>query len=46
AMAQAQGQIDNLYLARGGLRGMNGNYAAGVIEGVAHYIPEVLEWLA
>jgi HAD superfamily hydrolase (TIGR01484 family) len=45
AMACAQGQADNLYLARGGLLGMNGNYAAGVIEGFAHYVPEARDWL-
>ncbi|WP_338063075.1 HAD-IIB family hydrolase [Wenzhouxiangella limi] len=45
SMAQAQGQIDNLYLARGGPGGMNGNYAAGVIEGFAHYVPEARDWL-
>ena len=28
-----------LYLARGGYKGMNGNYAAGVIEGIAHIHP-------
>ena len=31
---------DCLYLARGNFYGMNGNYAAGLIEGLAHYIPE------
>ncbi|HMA98780.1 MAG TPA: HAD-IIB family hydrolase [Wenzhouxiangella sp.] len=45
AMAQARGQIDNLYLARGGLYGMNGCYAAGVVEGFLHYIPQAQEWL-
>lgn len=34
-----------LYLARGGFQGMNGNYAAGILEGVAHYHPEVKHWL-
>ncbi len=29
-----------LYLARGGALGMNGNYAAGILEGVLHYYPE------
>ncbi|MGD1973162.1 MAG: HAD-IIB family hydrolase [Desulfobacterales bacterium] len=29
-----------LYLPKGNFYGMNGNYAAGVIEGLAHYIPE------
>ena len=27
----------NLYLARGGFEGMNGNYAAGILEGLAHF---------
>jgi HAD superfamily hydrolase (TIGR01484 family) len=45
AMACTQGQADNLYLARGGLLGMNGNYAAGVLEGFAHYVPEARDWL-
>lgn len=27
----------NLYLARGGYDGMNGNYAAGILEGLAHF---------
>lgn len=31
---------DTLYLARGGLFGMNGNYAAGVLEGLVHFLPE------
>jgi hypothetical protein len=33
-----------LYLARGDFRGMNGNYSAGILEGVAHYRPETLSW--
>lgn len=45
AMAQSLGQIDNLYLARGGLLGMNGCYAAGVIEGFLHYFPNARSWL-
>lgn len=44
-MAQAQGQMANLYLARGGLYGMNGCYAAGVVEGFLHYIPQAREWV-
>ena len=32
-----------LYLPRGGLFGMNGNYAGGVLEGVAHFHPRLLE---
>jgi hypothetical protein len=34
-----------LYIARGGLHGMNGNYAAGVLEGVAHFFPETVGWM-
>jgi hypothetical protein len=43
AAAQAAGQLDNLYLAKGGFLDMNGNYSAGILEGVAHYHPELLE---
>lgn len=45
AAAQAAGHEDRLYLARGGYRGMNGNYAAGVLEGVVHFVPEADGWL-
>ncbi|HER35255.1 MAG: HAD-IIB family hydrolase [Halothiobacillaceae bacterium] len=35
------GALDHtLYLARGGLFEMNGNYAGGVLEGLVHYLPE------
>ncbi|MFN2369562.1 MAG: HAD family hydrolase, partial [Candidatus Krumholzibacteriia bacterium] len=37
--AAAAGHGDLLYLARGGLPGLNGNYAAGILEGVLHYHP-------
>lgn len=30
-----------LYVAKGDYLGMNGNYSAGILEGVAHYLPEV-----
>lgn len=39
------GQMDAIYFARGGFLGMNGNYAAGVLEGIVHYLPEVMEQL-
>lgn len=32
---------DSLYVAQGGPWGMNGNYCAGILEGVMHYWPEV-----
>jgi hypothetical protein len=34
-----------LYVAQGGYLGMNGNYSAGILEGIAHYLPEVDAWL-
>jgi sucrose-6F-phosphate phosphohydrolase len=37
------GQIDALYFARGSFLGMNGNYSAGILEGVAHFIPETTD---
>jgi sucrose-6F-phosphate phosphohydrolase len=36
------GQNEALYFARGGFLDMNGNYSAGILEGVAHYLPEVV----
>ena len=34
-----------LYVAKGGYLGMNGNYSAGILEGAAHFWPEVDAWL-
>ena len=34
------------YLAAGGALGMNGNYAAGILEGLLHYHPEAGKWLS
>lgn len=34
-----------LYFARGGYRGLNGNYSAGILEGLVHYKPEVDSWI-
>ncbi len=36
---------DALYLAHGDYLGMNGNYSAGILEGVAHFQPDVDAWL-
>ena len=43
--AQQAGHSASLYLAQGGLLGMNGNYSAGVLEGLVHFLPHTLEWL-
>ncbi len=44
-MASQKGHEFALYLAEGGFMGMNGNYAAGVLEGLAHFMPAVRHWL-
>lgn len=46
AAAVRNGTEHALYLARGGLLGMNGNYAAGILEGVAHFHPELVALFA
>jgi sucrose-6F-phosphate phosphohydrolase len=38
--AKAGGQLDALYLAHGYFYGMNGNYSAGILEGIMHYMPQ------
>jgi len=43
--AKAGGELENLYIAHGGLLNMNGNYAAGMLEGIAHYHPETIVWM-
>ena len=37
--AEILGNVDLLHLAKGGVLGMNGNYAAGILEGVLHFHP-------
>ena len=37
---------NRLYLPQGNFFGMNGNYVAGVMEGLAHFIPETRELIA
>jgi HAD superfamily hydrolase (TIGR01484 family) len=41
-----KGMTNRLYLPLGNYLGMNGNYAAGVLEGLAHFIPETGELIA
>ena len=45
AIAARSGLQANLYLAKGNYLGMNGNYSAGILEGVAHFLPDVDIWL-
>ncbi|WPD23987.1 MAG: HAD-IIB family hydrolase [Candidatus Electrothrix scaldis] len=42
-MATAAGNESLLYLAQGGFQGMNGCYSAGILEGISHYYPEILQ---
>ena len=44
-VVQAKGMSERIYTARGGFLGMNGNYTAGVLEGLAHFIPETAAWM-
>jgi len=44
-LSDEAGAGDRLYLARGDFMGMNGNYSAGILEGIAHYHPETLTWM-
>ena len=39
------GRAETLYIAKGNFMGMNGNYTAGVLEGLAHFEPDVHPWI-
>jgi len=43
--ALQQGTMAAFYMAQGGFLGMNGNYSAGILEGVAHYLPYTRHWM-
>jgi sucrose-6F-phosphate phosphohydrolase len=44
-IAEQKGISDRLYFAQGEFLSMNGNYSAGVLEGVAHFLPETRQWM-
>ncbi|MEJ1365958.1 MAG: HAD-IIB family hydrolase [Candidatus Sedimenticola sp. (ex Thyasira tokunagai)] len=44
--AERNGNLQQLYLANGNGLGMNGNYAAGILEGIAHFHPSVRSWFS
>lgn len=44
-LAASRTDASGLYVARGGYLGMNGNYSAGILEGVAYHLPDVDVWL-
>jgi sucrose-6F-phosphate phosphohydrolase len=39
------GTSGSLYVAKGEFMGMNGNYSAGILEGVAHFLPQTRAWM-
>ncbi|MEE4357889.1 MAG: HAD-IIB family hydrolase [Desulfococcaceae bacterium] len=45
AEVKRKGNEEKLYLARGNFFGMNGNYAAGALEGLCHFLPETETWM-
>ncbi len=44
-LARENGCTDELYIAKGGFQGMNGNYSAGILEGIVHYYPWTETWM-
>lgn len=42
---RSTGHTNSLHLACGGVLDMNGNYSAGILEGVLHFFPEAHDWL-
>jgi hydroxymethylpyrimidine pyrophosphatase-like HAD family hydrolase len=45
AEVRRNGMADRLYVAGGGFRSMNGNYSAGILEGMDHFHSEALRVL-
>jgi sucrose-6F-phosphate phosphohydrolase len=45
-LARQHNHSASLYLATGELLGTNGNYSAGILEGVAHFFPQTRHYLA
>lgn len=43
--AKKNGCESQLYLAKGDFFGLNGNYSAGILEGVVHYMNQSKEWI-
>ncbi|MDT8385888.1 MAG: HAD-IIB family hydrolase [Thiogranum sp.] len=43
--ARAAGTEPAFYAATGGFRNMNGNYSAGLLEGLVHFMPETDNWI-
>ena len=41
-LASEAGTTPHLYVAKGGYQGMTGNYSAGILEGLAHFHPQLM----
>lgn len=44
-LARKQGTHSALYLAQGGFMEMNGNYSAGILEGIGYFLPYTRVWM-
>ena len=44
-LAERNGNSSYLYMARGSFLDMNGNYAAGILEGICHFHHDTVAWL-
>ena len=44
-LAEGKGNLQSLYLATGKYNGMDGNYSAGILEGVYHFVPTLRDKL-
>lgn len=45
ALAEQNRTSQRLYLANGKFHDLNGNYSAGILEGLTHYFPDTTAWL-
>jgi len=44
-LASSGSPTNSLYLARGNFMKMNGNYGSGILEGMMHYLPELVSYI-
>lgn len=44
-LAAESDHVDRLYIAKGNFMGLNGNYSGGMLEGIAHYYPQTIDWM-
>ncbi len=44
-LAKKNGQVEQLYIAKGDFMGLNGHYSGGMLEGIAHYHPQIIDWM-